>query len=58
MVRSHIGSTRDYGVVFKLEMFSHLSYRSFGLSSSIGLGYRSFGLDSFIRLGHLSESML
>ena len=34
MIRSHIGSTRDCEVVLKLERFSHLSGRSFGL----GLG--------------------
>ena len=33
MIRSHIGSTRNCGVVFKFEKFSHLSDRSFGLSS-------------------------
>ena len=31
MIRFHISSIRNYGVVLKLERFSHLSYRSFGL---------------------------
>ena len=39
MIRSHIGSTRDCGMVLKIERFSHLSNRSFGLGSPIGLGY-------------------
>ena len=39
MIRSHISSIKEYGVV--LERFFHLSGRSFGLGSSIGLGYLS-----------------
>ena len=35
MIRSHIGSTQECGVVLKLERFSHLLGRSFGLSSPI-----------------------
>ena len=34
MIRSHIGFTRDYEVILKLESFSYLLDRSFGL----GLG--------------------
>ena len=34
MIRFHIGSTRDYEVVLKLERFSHLSGRFFGLRLS------------------------
>ena len=41
MIQSHIGSTRDCGVGLKLERFSHLSDRSFGLGSPIRLGYLS-----------------
>ena len=37
MIRSHIGSTQKCGVVFKIEGFSYLLDRSFGLSSSIEL---------------------
>ena len=37
MIRSHIGSTKECGVVLKLERFSHLSGQSFGLGSLIGL---------------------
>ena len=37
MIRSYIGSTQKCGVVLKLERFSHLSARSFGLGSSIRL---------------------
>ena len=37
MIRSHIGSTQECGTVLKLERFSHLSCRSFGLGSSIEL---------------------
>ena len=37
--RSHIGSTRNCGVVLKFERLSHLSNRSFGLDSSIRLEY-------------------
>ena len=36
MIRSHIDSTQECGVVLKLEKFSPISYRSFGLGSSIG----------------------
>ena len=41
MIRSHIGSTKDCGVVLKLVRFFHLSDQSFGLSSPIRLGYLS-----------------
>ena len=37
MIRSHIGSTQECGVVLKLERFSRLLGQSFGLGSSIGL---------------------
>ena len=37
MIQSHIGSTQECGVVLKLERFSHLSGRSFGLGSPIKL---------------------
>ena len=33
MIRSHVYSTRNFGVVLKFEKFSHLSYQSFRLSS-------------------------
>ena len=41
MIRSYINSTQNCGVVLKLEMFSHLLDRSFGLSSFVGFGYLS-----------------
>ena len=44
LIRSHIGSIRNCGVVLKIEEFSHLSSRSFGLDSPIGLGYLSLML--------------
>ena len=34
-------STRNYGVVLKLEKFFFASSRSFGLNSPIGLGFDS-----------------
>ena len=37
----HIGSTRNYGMVLKLERLSYLSGWSFGFGSLIGLGYLS-----------------
>ena len=37
MIRSHISSIQECGVILKLERFSHLSDWSFGLSYSIGL---------------------
>ena len=37
VIRSHIGSTKECGMVLKLERFSNLSGRSFGLGSPIGL---------------------
>ena len=37
MIRSHIVPTEEYGVVLKLERFSHLSSQSFEFGSSIGL---------------------
>ena len=37
MIRSHIGSTSDYGAILKLDRFSHISNQSFGLGSPIGL---------------------
>ena len=37
MIRSHIGSIQECGMVLKLERFSHLSGRSFGLGSPIEL---------------------
>ena len=36
MIRSHIGSTQECGVVLKFERFSYLSGWSFGLGSPIG----------------------
>ena len=44
MIRSQVGSTRDCGVILKLERFSHLSVWSFGLGSFIGLEYLSLVL--------------
>ena len=44
MIRFHISSIRNYGVVLKLERFSHLSDRSFGLGFPIGLRYLSLVL--------------
>ena len=41
MIRSHIGSTQECGVILKLERFSNLSNRFFGLDSPIGLRYVS-----------------
>ena len=49
MIRSHIGSTQEYGVVIKLEKFFHLSGRSFGLGSPIGLEVLSLMLS--LRVG-------
>ena len=49
MVRSDIGSTQECEVVLKLERFSHLSGRSFGLDSSIGLEVLSLML--LLRVG-------
>ena len=37
IIRSHISSTQECRVVFKFEMFSHLSDRSFGLRFLIRL---------------------
>ena len=37
LIRCHIGSTQECGVVLKLEMFSYLSIRYFRLGSPIGL---------------------
>ena len=37
MIRSHIDFTQECGVVLKLERFSYLSGRSFGLDSSTRL---------------------
>ena len=37
MIRSYIGFTQEYRMILKLERSSHLSGRSFGLGSSIGL---------------------
>ena len=42
MIRSHIGSTQECGVVIKLERISHLLGWSFGLGSPIGLEDISF----------------
>ena len=39
MIRSHIGSTQECGVVLKFERFSHLSDRSFRLGFSISRFY-------------------
>ena len=44
MIRSHIGSTQECGVVLKLERFSHLSGLSFGLGPLIRLKALSFML--------------
>ena len=44
MIHSQIGSTRDCGMILKLEKFSHLSSRSFGLSFPIRFGYLSLVL--------------
>ena len=40
-IRSHIGFTRESGVVFKFERLSHLLDRFFGLGSSIVFKYSS-----------------
>ena len=37
MIRSHIGSTQECGVVLKLQSFSHLSGQSLRLGFWIGL---------------------
>ena len=37
VIRSHIGSTQERGVVLKPKRFSHLLGQSFGLGSSIRL---------------------
>ena len=52
-VRSHIGSIRDCGVVLKVERFSHLLDRSFGLGSFIMLGYLSLVFS--LRVSRLRE---
>ena len=36
IIRSHINSTQECGMVFKLKRFAHLSDQSFGLDSPIG----------------------
>ena len=40
--RSHISSIRDYTVILKLHMFSHISDRFFGFDSPIELCYLNF----------------
>ena len=50
---SRIGSTRNYGVVLKLERFFHPIGWSFGLGSHIELGYLSL-LPNFL---HISSVM-
>ena len=52
MIRSHIGSTQECGVVFKLERFSHLLGRPFGMGSLIGLEALSIG--AFIESRHVA----
>ena len=42
MIRSHIGSTQECGLVLKLERISHISDQSFGLGYPIGLEAISF----------------
>ena len=37
MIRSHIGSTQECGMILKLERLSHILGRSFGFGSPIGL---------------------
>ena len=49
MIRSHIGSTQECGVVLKLDGFSHLIGWSFGLGSSIRLEYLSERLFPFVK---------
>ena len=44
LIRSYISSTRNCGVVVKLERFSHLAGQSFRFGSSISLGYLSLVL--------------
>ena len=44
MIRSNINSTRNYGVVLKLERFSHISGRSFWLGFLIGFEWLSLVL--------------
>ena len=41
MIQYHINSIRNYGVLLKLERFSHLSGLSFGFGTPIGLEYLS-----------------
>ena len=43
MIRSHISSTQECGMVLKFERFSHLLGRSFGVGSPIGLEVLSEG---------------
>ena len=38
---NHLDGLRDCGVIFKFKRLSHLSDRSLGLSSFIGIGYLS-----------------
>ena len=56
MIRSHISSTQECGVVLKLEMFSHLSSRSFGLCSPIRLEALSLTLLAGTKFKHENES--
>ena len=51
MIRYHIDSIQECGVVLKLGMFSQLSDRSFELGSLIGLDVLSRSLSSFNLLG-------
>ena len=44
MIRSHIDSIRNCGVVLKLEIFSHQSGQSFWFHYPIWLGYLSLVL--------------
>ena len=50
MIRSHIDSKKECGVVLNLERFSHLSDQSFGLGSPIGLKALSLIINLFDKL--------
>ena len=59
MVRSHIGSTtRDYGVVLKLERLSHQLDQSFGLDSPIEVEYLSRYFCNFVILRVIINTLL
>ena len=46
-------STKNYRVILKFERFSHLSYRSFELGSSIGFKYPSHFYWGMTRYNHI-----